>query len=508
MRTRFSLMAAVAAVLVVGAVAVPAAAAPPPDPATASPAAAPSPDAARPGGPAGAIGAPGVGDPFFPLAGNGGIDVQDYDLRLAYTPSTKRLEGTATLRIVATQDLSRFDLDLRGFDLGPVTVDGAPATVARAKQQELQITPKRPLRKGATFAVVVPYAGVPDVVIDPDGSPEGFVPTKDGAVVVNEPQGSPGWYPANDTPRDKATYTIAMTVPAGLTAVGNGALVSQTSAGGRTTFTWRERFPMAPYLTTITLGKFAVTTGRAAGVPSYVAVDPSQAVKSAPVLSKLPEMVAFLQNLYGPYPFETVGAIVDDAPELGYALETQTKPVFDSAPDDTTLLHELSHQWYGDAVTLRQWPDIWLHEGFATWSEWIWAERHGGPSAKDQLADLAATPASDKAFWNPPPGDPGRAANLFDGTIYDRGAMTLQALREQIGDPAFFTVMRRWYAEHKYGNVSTPEFVALAQQVSRQNLGAFFKAWLYTPGKPAFLTDANVAATARVATDAPGRGRR
>jgi len=493
MRTRFSLYAAVAAALVVGAVAVPAAAAPPPDP-------------ARPGGPSGAVGAPGVGDPFFPLAGNGGIDVQDYNLRLAYDPGTRKLDGTATLRIVATEDLSRFDLDLREFTLGVVTVDGLPAVTAR-RGQELQITPRRALRKGAAFTVVVPYAGVPKVVIDPDESSEGFVPTGDGAFVVNEPQGSPGWYPANDTPRDKATYTIAMTVPAGLTAVGNGALVSQTAAGGRTTFTWRERFPMAPYLTTITIGKFAVTTGRAGGIPTYVAVDPTQARESAPVLRKLPEMLAFLQDLYGPYPFETVGAIVDDAPDVGYALETQTKPAFDRAPDDLTLLHELSHQWYGDAVTLRQWPDIWLHEGFATWSEWIWTERHGGQTAAQRFDELAQEPG-DSYLWNPPPGDPGSPADLFAGSVYDRGAMTLQALREKIGDPAFFTVMRRWYGEHKYGNVSTPEFVALAQQVSRQNLGAFFKAWLYTPGKPAFLPDTGVAAATRLATDAPGGGRR
>src|SRR4051812_36839545 len=411
----YAACAVVVAALVVGAAAPVAAA--PPDPVgpgglagsdTAAAAAAPPADAARPGGPAGSVGAPGVGDPFFPLAGNGGIDVQDYNLRLAYDPATDRLEGTATLRIVAAQDLSRVDLDLREFTLGTVTVDGVPATIAR-DGQELQITPRRSLRKGAAFTVVVPYAGVPKVVIDPDESPEGFVPTADGAVVVNEPQGSPGWYPANDTPRDKATYTIAMTVPAGVTAVGNGALVSQTSAGGRTTSTWRERFPMAPYLTTITLGKFAVSTGRASGIPTYVAVDPSQAAASAPVMRSLPEVVAFLQDLYGPYPFETVGAIVDDAPELGYALETQTKPVFDTAPDETTLLHELSHQWYGDAVTLRQWPDIWLHEGFATWSEWIWAERHGGPSAAAQFAELAATPATNEAFWNPPPGNPGEA---------------------------------------------------------------------------------------------------
>jgi aminopeptidase N len=187
-------------------------------------------------GPAsGAIGAPGVGDPYFPQAGNGGIDVRDYSLRLAYDPATRRLEGLARLSVVATQDLRRFDLDLRGFTLGPVTVDGRPARVLR-DGQELLITPRRPLRRGSGFTVAVPYAGVPETVVDPDGSSEGFVPTADGAVVVGEPQGSPGWYPVNDTPRDKATYTVQMTVPEGLTAVGNGALEGQFSHRGRTTF--------------------------------------------------------------------------------------------------------------------------------------------------------------------------------------------------------------------------------------------------------------------------------
>jgi aminopeptidase N len=428
-----------------------------------------------------------VGDPFFPLAGNGGIDVSDYNLDLAYDPAVRRLNGTATLQVHATQDLSRFDLDLRGFQVGTVTVNGTPASWAR-NGQELMITPARLIRKGSAFTVVVPYSGTPQTVIDPDGSSEGWVFTDDGAAVVGEPQGSPGWYPVNDTPRDKATYTVSMTVPKGLTAVGNGSLLRQSTHGGKATFTWREGFPMAPYLATITLGRFDVSTGRtASGIPIYVAVDPRQKSASGPVLSKLPAMVSFLEGLYGPYPFEDVGAIVDNAPELGYALETQTKPVFDAAPDEATLLHELSHMWYGDAVTLRKWPDIWLHEGFATWSEWIWAERHGGQTAAQRFTELASTPADQTSLWNPPPGNPGVAANLFAGSVYDRGAMTLEALRERIGDVKFFTVMRRWYAEHRYGNVSTPEFIALAQKVSGQNLGAFFDTWLYQPGKPAGL---------------------
>jgi aminopeptidase N len=439
----------------------------------------------------GAVGAPGLGDPLYPQAGNGGIDVRDYSLSLAYDPPTRRLAGTASLRIRATQDLGRFNLDLRGFELGPVRVDGARARVER-EGQELTVIPKRTLRAGRRFKVTIPYAGVPETVIDPDGSSEGWVYTADGAVVVGEPQGSPGWYPANDHPSDKATYTVRMLVPEGLTAVGNGVLEAHWTARGRTSFTWRQRQRMAPYLATITIGRFDVTHGRTpSGIPIYNAVDPTQAEAAAPVLAKTSEVVSFLEELFGPYPFDTVGAIVDDAPDLGYALETQTKPVYDRAPDETTLVHELAHQWYGDAVTLSSWPDIWLNEGVAQWIEWLWAERHGGPSTADAFAALAAQPASLDELWNPPPGDPGDPALLFAGSTYLRGAMTLEALRQRIGAESFLVMMRRWYQEHRYGNVTTAQLVALAESVSGQDLSGFFEEWLYRPGKPASIAGAS-----------------
>ena len=163
--------------------------------------------------------------------------------------------------------------------------------------------------------------------------------------------------------------------------------------------------------------------------------------------------------------------------------------MFDTSPDELTLLHELSHMWFGDAVTLSVWPDIWLHEGFATWSEWIWTERQGGKTAAQRFKQLANTPAQKISFWNPPPGDPGDPADMFDGTIYDRGGMTLQALRERIGDARFFRLMQTWYRDHRYGNVTTAQFIALAEQISGQDLGAFFDEWLYQPGKPAGLAD-------------------
>ena len=426
-------------------------------------------------------GSPGLGDPFFPLAGNGGYDVRDYALTLDYDPSANLLRASATISARATQNLSRFDLDLRGFAISRLTVDGKPASWTR-DGQELVISPQSGIPAGRAFGVVVDYAGTPSVITDPDGSVEGWVPTPDGAFVVNEPQGSPAWYPVNDNPRDKATYTFGVTVPDGLTVMANGVLVSNAASAGKRTWVWREGDPMAPYLATTTLGRFDLEIGSAGGVPSYVAVDPT--LSTGNVLRLIPDAVALYSSIYGPYPFDAVGAIVDDAKAVGYSLETQTKPNFDRMPNEATLVHELSHMWFGDSVTLTEWPDIWLHEGFATWSEWIWSERQGNKSAAQWFKELYNKPAQDTLFWNPPPGDPGAASLLFNGTIYYRGGMTLQALREKVGDFAFFSIMRSWAQQNRFGNVTTPGFVALAERISGMELDPFFRVWLYEPGKP------------------------
>src|SRR5829696_8365188 len=224
--------------------------------------------------PAGAatIGSPGLGDPFFPLAGNGGYDVSHYALALDYERADNRLEGSATISATATEALDRFDLDLRGFAISRLEVDGRPATFTR-DGQELQITPRGRLAAGSAFTVRVDYAGTPAVVTDPDGSIEGWAPTDDGAIVVNEPQGSPAWFPVNDNPRDKATYDFAITVPEGITALANGVLVSSASSGGKTTWRWRETDPMASYLATATNGRFDLEQQIGPnGLPIYNAV--------------------------------------------------------------------------------------------------------------------------------------------------------------------------------------------------------------------------------------------
>jgi aminopeptidase N len=449
-----------------------------------------APATAHPGGPTGrpVAGSAGGGDPYFPRQGNGGYDVSSYSLSVAYDPATKRLEGRAHITARATQSLSRFDLDLRrSLTTSSVLVDGrrAAATQPAAQVQELVITPSHPLRRNQWFTVDVRYAGTAAPVVDPDGSLDGFIPTDDGAFVASEPQGSPSWFPVNDTPRDKARYAVSITVPKGLTAVSNGTFLGARSHGGSTTWSWRLEQPVSSYLVTATLGKFDITTGRTPhGVPYFIAVDPTQQAKAAPVLAELPAIVDYFTSVYGRYPFGSAGAIVDHAPNVGYALETATRPVFDRAPSVSTLAHELAHQWYGDDVTLSQWRDIWLNEGFAEFSAWLWDEHSGTETAAAHLAELLAIPASVEDEWSPPPGNPGAADAIFAGSVYDRGAGALEALRQKLGDPVFFRIMRGWVALHRYGNATVGQFTAYAERVAHRDLAAFFDNWLYKEGKP------------------------
>jgi aminopeptidase N len=432
----------------------------------------------------GTPGSSGFGDPYFPRSGNGGYDAAHYDLDLEYAPRSQRLQATARIVATATQDLSQFNLDFRGPTISGLTVQGQAAAFRR-QGQELIVTPPAPIAAGTEFEVVVVYAGRVGPVRDPDGSLEGWFPTGDGAFVAGEPRGSPTWFPCNDIPTDKATYLISITVPNGRKAFANGVLVDRIRGARKTTFVWRQDEPMATYLATATNGRFKLETSTLGGIPSYVAVDPREASASRSALRKLPEIMEALQSQFGPYPFSSTGAIVDKARFVGYALETQTKPVYDRAPDDVLLAHELAHQWFGDSVSPGRWREIWLNEGFATWAEWLWIAHEGGPSTRQTFRRLYRIRAGERAFWNPPPGDPGGPRNLFDGTIYVRGGMTLEALHQRVGDAVFNSILQRWAAEHQYGNVSTSEFIALAEGESGQDLDAFFAEWLFTRGKPA-----------------------
>ena len=442
----------------------------------------------NPGNPRYTEGSDGAGDPYFPLAGNGGTDVLHYDLDLDYTPAPPapapiegRLDGVATIDLLATQDLDQFNLDLRGLTASSVTVDGKSMSFAQT-ENELVITPRPKLKTGEQVQVVVTYGGTTIRPTDIEGALYGWVTTRDGAMVVSEPDGSATWFPVNDHPTDKSTFSFEITVPEGLVAVANGLLTGSSTADGTTTWSWDAPDPMAPYLATATVGNFTLNEYTASnGTPIIDALDADLPAANYADLALTGEMLEFFEGLYGAYPFNSYGAIVDDD-SVDYALETQTRSFFSVRAREGTIAHELAHQWMGNQVSPERWADIWLNEGWATYSEWMWTEHRGGATAQESFDEVMAIPADD-AFWELVVADPG-PLGLFHDPIYDRGAATLHALRVKIGDEAFFEVAQTWVERFGGGTASTADFMALSEEVSGQDLDNFFQVWLYAPEKP------------------------
>ncbi|MEW5352411.1 M1 family metallopeptidase [Streptomyces sp. 16-176A] len=441
------------------------------------------------GGVRGTPGGSGLHDPYFPKAGNGGYDVAHYDLALDYDPAAHRLTGTAVITARATQDLSAFDLDLKGLDVRDVSVEGKAARFHRAGQ-ELTVRPHGELDEGETFTTTVRYSGAPETVVDPGGAKEGWLRTGDGAVALGQPVGSMAWFPGNDHPSDKAAYDISVSLPADgkLTAVSNGELKGVTSAEGRRTFHWHTAEPMATYLATVAVGDFQVTRSTLKnGLPVYVAVDPALAKASEPVLGKIPEIMEWAEENFGPYPFSSTGAVVDRIDGVDYALETQNRPTFPGEPDTSTLVHEIAHQWYGDSVTPKSWRDMWLSESFATYAEWLWEEDQGGRSAQETFETVYRGEGDNGTdIWAFPPGRPSSAAVISDAPVYDRGAMVLHKIRQRVGDDAFYDIVQGWAAAHRHGNASTADFTAYVEKKAPgKDFTDIWKTWLYGEGRPA-----------------------
>ncbi|GAA0448144.1 M1 family metallopeptidase [Streptomyces sp. NPDC046215] len=433
-------------------------------------------------------GAPGAGDSYYPNSGNGGYDVSHYDLRLNYQPKTDKLDGTATLIATTTQALSRFNLDF-ALDVKEVLVNGKKAAHTTSGSHELEITPPATLEKGKQISVVVRYSGTPSQV-----KIDGYTAwnrTPDGAVVAQEPDSAPWWFPSNDHPTDKATYDVSVNVPDDVQAISNGVLASKSSKLGWTRWNWRSTKPQASYLTTLAVGKFDITTDTtASGLPVLNAYskdlgDNGPSARAS--IERSAEVIDWGSTVFGPYPFNAVGGYVPNV-KTGYALETQTRPFyspsgFANGANVPLVVHELAHQWFGDSVSVKNWRDIWVNEGFATYAQWLWSEKEGEGTAQE-LADYVynSVPA-DNPFWSVKPGDPG-ADKQFDRAVYNRGAMTLQVLRNAVGDKTFFEILKQWPTEKKFGNASVQDFVAFSEKVSGKKLGSLFDTWLFTASKP------------------------
>ncbi len=450
------------------------------------------------------VGARTAGDPLFPNVGNGGYDVTHYDLDLTYRANDD-VSAVATIEATAPAPLSAFSLDFEGMTVESVTVNGAPAQFSREQDAQatlfkLDITPAAPV--SGSFTVAVVYSGAPVEHIDADGSSEGWVKTSDGATALGQPIGAMAWFPQNNATADKATYDISVTAPttAGgnpLSVASNGELIGKTvdAQAGTTTWDWQQRKPMATELSVLSIGRFNVLEGDitlASGrtLHEWSFVDPTISTNTQNTINtrrgEIKQIIDWLETKLGPYPGNSVGLIVDRV-GVGYALETQDRSFFDGSVGASTLVHELVHQWLGNEVTPTDWSHIWLNEGAA---EFFTAYYRYG------VGLTQTTPENDSfSYWSDARND-GRwgtptvgftdPAELYDWQVYNRGKYTLGALMTVIGRDAFDATYAAWTKAHAGGAADTDDFIALAEQVSGRDLGAFFQDWLLDADKPAW----------------------
>ncbi|WP_433328329.1 M1 family metallopeptidase [Spirillospora sp. CA-294931] len=440
-------------------------------------------------------GAPGVGDPLFPTLGNGGYDVQNYDLAFDFTPGTYAFTGTVKIKATATHDLSSFNLDTDGHTIESVTVDGDAAEWALSagqSGQELTVTPDEALRRHRSFTVTVAYRGNGK---DPRSGLSGWRYISDGGFVsAVQASRADTFAPVNDHPSDKATWSFHLTAPEGWTAGANGDLTGTRPAGeGKTTWDFRLKSPMAPELMGISVAKQTYLRSKGPnGVRLRHLVPSDQVEKYRPITEETgPQMVWLERKLGARFPFSTYGVqIVRDG--YGDALENQTLSLFGpnwfTRPTySITMVHELAHQYFGDSVTPKNWQQAWLNEGPATYFGVLWGDEHG-------LADLDAKM---KAAYTKletvrkTDGPPGKPKGLGGFNIYDGGALVLYALRAQVGDADFDAILKAWVHRFRDGNADSEDFIDNAVRTTGDaSLRPFLEGWLYglenppMPGRP------------------------
>jgi aminopeptidase N len=377
-----------------------------------------------------------------------------------------------------------------------VSVNGRSVHYAH-RAGKLRLRPAPALAAGAEFTVEVHYVGPPQPVRSFWGE-IGWDRLTDGALVASQPTGAPSWFPCHDRLGDKASYRISVTTASPYTVLANGILVSRTTGASTTTWVYEQAEPMATYLATVHIGRYDLVELAAAPVLQVAAV-PSRLIPAAMYdFGRQHEMLSAFQSLFGEYPFAGYSVVVADD-ELEVPVEAQGLSTFGTNHVDGQrgaehlVAHELAHQWFGNSLTVADWRDIWLHEGFAQYAEWLWSEVSGAEPADRHAARawavLAALP-QDLVLANP------GQQRTFDDRVYQRGALTLHALRAAIGDTAFFALLREWAEIHRHGTVNTAQFTGLAQRHTRRPLDVLFSGWLQQPRLPA-LPGTGRAATGR-----------
>ncbi|MBJ8346010.1 M1 family metallopeptidase [Antrihabitans sp. YC2-6] len=425
-------------------------------------------------------------DPYLPQAGNRGYRVSRYELELQYKVASNRLAGAATITAVTTAVRQKFSLDLaQSMSVSKVFVNGSRAAKHSHQHGKLSITPQDKIPAGGVLSISVQYAGTPKPVRGLWGE-VGWEELTSGSIVASQPNGASSWFPCDDHPSSKASYRISITTDSPFYAVANGTLVRKQVKSSQTTWVYEQPEPMASYLATVQIGQYEKRRVGQKPVVMNAIIPPRLRDRFDHDFGRQPQIMSAFVELFGPYPFTDYTVVVTDD-ELEIPVEAQGISIFGANHCDgrrgaeRLVAHELAHQWFGNSLTIKAWKDIWLHEGFATYAEWVWSEESGGPTA-EQLAKAARHNLS-RMPQDIVIGDPGPEL-MFDDRVYKRGALTLHALRAVLGREQFFELLRTWTARHAHSSVTTDEFTDLASHFTHIPLHPLWNAWLNEKNLP------------------------
>jgi len=426
-----------------------------------------------------------------------------YALALRLAMTTDALEGRCTMLMRLKENVDSLVLHAVGLALDTIRVDGTPrVAVIDTARETFTILLGSTRFAGETLQIAVSYRRLQNYrrpssrlgyyfFRDTIGLPANL------GYTFSEPSDARFWFPCYDEPWEKATAEIHLTVPTGYVAASNGRLLGTTNNGdGTFTWHWRQDQPIATYLMCMTVSRFSVATipyvkvtGDTIPLQYYAWNAPPfvDSVWTAGFLPTVGAMIGAFETRYGAYPFDKYGmtAIVP----FGYlGMEHQTLTTMNRyfATSVRVASHELAHQWWGDDVTCGTWADIWLNEGFATYSEALWREHTGGQdSLKKYMRDTLAT--FQFVSWQGAVYDPvGQGFNLFDQVVYTKAAWVLHTLRGVVGDSTFFRILRAYRTMYQGKSAVTAELQAVADSIVGSSMAWFFNQWIYGRGWPKY----------------------
>ena len=427
-------------------------------------------------------------DSYYPENGDPGVDALHYNLALSWDPEERRLTAVEQLTFRATETADEFQLDFgEPLEVSELTVDGQPADFEKDGKD---LVVSHPVEADQRYQLAIDYAGTPEPVEAPvqrfDFEQTGWTITDDGETwTVQEPLGAFTWYAVNDQPADKALYDFTLTVPTPWTGVANGELMDVTDEDGSRTTTWHLAEPASSYLVTTAFGDFDLTRDRSASGVPITYWTPRGDAKILAKVKIVPEAMAWLEKLLGPYPFDTFGTVVVDAET---AMETQTMVTLGDIRytlSSEVIVHELVHQWYGDQVTPNDWRDVWMNEGMAMYFQGMWEAEQEGISITKKMNEWRLFDKPLRAQAGPPGAF--YADSFGSSNVYYGPAVMFQELREMVGDRKFFRMVRGWPRANDNGNAGREEFLAYMEKSTGHELTAFFDGWLLgdkTPPRP------------------------